>query len=99
MIAVCSVADPVTFLPWIRDPGWVKSLDPDPDEQPESYFSELKNNFFGVKILYFFDEDSGSDMEKILIRDKHPGSATLPVTNPDPDVLKCRTVYQRHYDR
>jgi hypothetical protein len=42
------------------------------DEQPGSYFLELRNHFFGffgVKILKFFDEDPGSG--------KHPGSATL----------------------
>ncbi len=33
--------------------------------------------FFGVKILKFFDEDPGSGMETVRIRDKHPGSATL----------------------
>jgi hypothetical protein len=58
------------------------------DEQPRSYFRELRNNFF-VKILKFFDADPGSGMEKIRIldprsglkkiriRDKHPESATL----------------------
>jgi hypothetical protein len=57
------------------------------DEQPGSYFLELRNHFFGVKILKFFDEDPGSGirdednsdpgsgMEKSRIRD--PGSATL----------------------
>ncbi len=30
------------------------------DEQPGSYFLELTNNFFGVKILKFFDADTGS---------------------------------------
>ncbi len=46
--------------------------------------------FFGVKILKFFDEDPGSGMETVRIRDpgwkkvgsgirdKHPGSAKLP---------------------
>jgi hypothetical protein len=29
------------------------------DEQPGSYFQELRNHFFGVKILQFFDEDPG----------------------------------------
>jgi hypothetical protein len=32
------------------------------DEQPESYFLELRNHFFGffgVKILKFFDADPG----------------------------------------
>ncbi len=33
-----------TFMaPWIRDPGWVKIQ----DEQPGSYFREVKNNFLG----------------------------------------------------
>jgi hypothetical protein len=44
-----------------------ESQHPDPgsgiwDEQPRSYFLELRNNFFpffGVKILKFFDEDPG----------------------------------------
>jgi hypothetical protein len=62
------------------------------DEQPGSYFLELRNHFFaffGVKILKFFDENPGSGMETVRIRDpgwkkvgswirdKHPGSATL----------------------
>ena len=62
------------------------------DEQPGSYFIELRNQFFGyleVKTLKFFDADPGSGMETVLIRDtgwknvgsgirdKHPGSATL----------------------
>jgi hypothetical protein len=45
------------------------------DEQPGSYFLELRNHFFaflGVKILKFFDEDLGSGMETVRIRD--PGS-------------------------
>ncbi len=62
------------------------------DEQPGSYFLKLRNYFFWffwVKILKFFDEESGSGMETVRIRDpgwkkvvsgirdKHPGSATL----------------------
>jgi hypothetical protein len=62
------------------------------DEQPGSYFLELRNNFFGffgVKLLKFCDEDPGSGIETVRIRDpewkkvgsgirdKHPGSATL----------------------
>jgi hypothetical protein len=42
------------------------------DEQPGSYFLELRNHFFaflGVKILKFFDEDPGSGMETVRIRD------------------------------
>jgi hypothetical protein len=52
------------------------------DEQPGSYFPELRNHFFGffgVKILKFFDanpgsriRDPGSGMETVRIRD--PGS-------------------------
>jgi hypothetical protein len=69
------------------------------DEQPGSYFLELRNNFFGVKILKFLDADSGSGMiisdpgtgmEKSRIWNKHSGSATLKkihvlviVTDPD----------------
>jgi hypothetical protein len=85
------------FDPRIRDPGWVKNQDPDPgswirDEQPVSYFLELRNYFFGLTILEFFDVDPGlgirdgnnldpgSGMEKSRIRDKHPGSATLVIT-------------------
>jgi hypothetical protein len=29
------------------------------DEQPRSYFLELRNHFYGVKILKFFDADPG----------------------------------------
>ncbi len=53
---------------------------------------ELRNHFFaffGVKILKFFDEDPGSGMETVRIRDPgwkkvgsgiHPGSATLKIS-------------------
>ncbi len=62
------------------------------DEQPGSYFLELRNHFFvsfGIKILKFFDADPGSGMETVRIRGpewkkvgsgircEHPGSATL----------------------
>ncbi len=47
------------------------------DEQPGSCFLELRNHYFWVKTLKFFDADSGSGMETVRIRDKHPGSATL----------------------
>ncbi len=82
-----SVADPdpgsgAFFNPWIQDPGWVKSKDPDPgsgiwEEQPGSYFLELRNHFFWVKILEVFDADPGwrnsdlgSGMGKIRILDR-----------------------------
>jgi hypothetical protein len=59
------------------------------DEQPGSYFLELRNHFLWVNILKFFDADPGSGMETVRIRDpggkkvgsgildKHTGSATL----------------------
>jgi hypothetical protein len=56
------------------------------DEQPVSYFLELRNHFngfFGVKILKFFDADPGSGMETFRIRDpgwKKVVSATLLLT-------------------
>jgi hypothetical protein len=83
------------FDPWIRIRDGRKSASGSGirDEQPGSYFLELRNHFFaffGVKIHKFFDEDPGSGMETVRIRDpgckkvgsgirdKHPGSATLP---------------------
>ncbi len=60
--------DPVPFDTWIRDPGWVKNRDPDPHG---SYFRELRNIFFGLKYL--------NSLMEMLIRDKYPGSATMPI--------------------
>jgi hypothetical protein len=65
------------------------------DEQPGSYFLELRKHFFGLKYLNSLMRiwDLGSGMEKIWIqdpgwkkvgsriRDKHPGSATLKISN------------------
>jgi hypothetical protein len=61
----------------IRDPGWVKSQDPDPgsgirDEQPRSYFLELRNHFFGLKYL------------NSLMRIQDPGSGIRDGNNSDP---------------
>jgi hypothetical protein len=92
-----SVADPglgafLTSGSGIRDGRKSASGSGIRDEQPGSYFLELRNHFFalfGVKILKFFDEDPGSGMETVRIRDpgwkkvgsgirdKYPGSATL----------------------
>ncbi len=57
------------------------------DEQPGSYFLELRNHFFGLLRLKYLNSlmrirdgdrsDPGSRMKKSRIRDKHPGSATL----------------------
>jgi hypothetical protein len=41
------------------------------------HLSEGLETSFWVKILKFFDADPRSGMEKIRIRDKHPGAATL----------------------
>ncbi len=77
------------FDPWIRDGQKVSIRIRDRDEQPGSYFLELRNHFFWVKILIFFDADPGSGMVTVLIRDpgwkkvgpgsgiNNPGSATL----------------------
>ncbi len=75
------------FDPWIREGRKSASGSGIRDEQPGSYFLELRNHFFaflGFKYLNSLmrirdgdSSDPGSGMEKIPIRDKHPGSATL----------------------
>jgi hypothetical protein len=42
-----------------------------------NHIFECLEPFFGVKILKFFEADSGSVMEKTRIRDKHFGSVPL----------------------
>jgi hypothetical protein len=64
-----------------------ESQHPDPGSgmnNSDHIFKSLETIFFallGVKILKFFDEDPGSGMDRVRIRDpgwkKHPGSATL----------------------
>ncbi len=84
------IRDPVPFWPLDplsgiqdRDPGWVKSQDPDPGSgsgmKAWIIFPRAWKPFFWVKILKFFDaypgswiRDQGSGMEKIWIR--NPGS-------------------------
>ncbi len=73
MLQKPSVADPdpglgafLTPGSGIRDPGWEKVSIRIRDEQPGSYFLELRNHFFAffvVKILKFFDEDPGSGIQ------------------------------------
>jgi hypothetical protein len=67
------------FDPWIRDPGSEMN---NPDHISES----LETLFLGLKyfnsLMRIWDpgrknSDPGSGMEKIRVRDKHPGSATL----------------------
>ncbi len=43
---------------------------------PDHIYESLEN-FFGVKILKFFDSDPGWKKFGSGVRDKHPGSATL----------------------
>jgi hypothetical protein len=52
---------------------------------PDHISERLETNFW-VKILKFFDADPGSPgMEKIRIRDKHPGFGT-------PKIIKYKKV-------
>jgi hypothetical protein len=60
----------------VADPGWLKERIRIRDEQPESYFRELKNHFLGLKYLNSLmrirdgkNSDPGFRMEKIRIRD------------------------------
>jgi hypothetical protein len=54
------------------------------DEQPGSYFRELKKQFFGLKYLnsLLWIRDPGWKKVGSGIRYKHPGSATLHVKQP-----------------
>jgi hypothetical protein len=58
------------------------------DEQPGSYFLELRNHFlfvfFWVKILKFFDADPGSGMETVRIRDPEWEKVGSGINIPDP---------------
>jgi hypothetical protein len=52
-----------------------------------SYFIALRNHFFaflGVKILKFFDEDPGSGMETVRIRDPGWKKVGSGINIPDP---------------
>jgi hypothetical protein len=57
------------------------------DEQPGSYFLELRNHFlvfFVDKILKFFDEDQGSGIETVRIRDRKKSDPGAGINIPDP---------------
>ncbi len=88
-IASSEVLDAVLRI-WIRDPGLGAFLTPGSkirDEQPGSYFLELRNHFyalFGVKILKFFDEDPGSGIETVRIRDGKKSDPGSGINIPDP---------------
>jgi hypothetical protein len=81
------IRDWVPFDPWIRDPGWEKVSIRIRDEQPGSYFLELRNHifaFFGVKILKFFDEDPGWRQFGSGIRDGKKSDPGSGINIPDP---------------
>jgi hypothetical protein len=64
------------------------------DEQSGSYFLEFRNHFFAffwVKILKFFDEDTGSGMETVRIRD---GKKSVPGCR-HTDIAEAKTI--RHF--
>jgi hypothetical protein len=94
----CSVADPGSgigclFDPGIRDGRQSASGSGIRDEQPGSYFLELRNHsfaFFGVKILKFFDENPGSG-----IRDGDSSDPGSGMEIPDPQ--HCYTLSTRLY--
>ncbi len=64
------IRDPVPFWPLDLGSGIGKKIRIR-DEQFGSYFRELRNNLLGKNIQLLW---CGSGMEKIRIRDKHPGS-------------------------
>ncbi len=65
------------------------------DEQPGSYFLELRNHFFWIKILIFFDADPGSGMEKVRIRDGKKSDPGSGINIPDPQHCMVHTLYGR----
>ncbi len=69
------------FYPWIWDPGWVISQDPDLGSgswmnNPDNFSGSLETIFW-VKINTLILWCGSGRMEKIWIQDKHPVSATL----------------------
>jgi hypothetical protein len=69
------------FDPWIRDPGWVKNRIR--DEQPGSYFRELRKPILWDKILKLFADPGwkkiGSGIQDGKHSDPRPG-----INIPDP---------------
>jgi hypothetical protein len=88
---ICSVADPdpgsgigCFFDPGIRDGRKSASGSGIRDEQPGSYFLELRNHFYAFLGLKYLNSlmrirDPGWKKVGSGIRDKHPGSATLKI--------------------
>jgi hypothetical protein len=83
----CSVAVPGSGALLTSGSGMGKNQDPGSGMNNPDHISESLKTFFWVKILKFFDADPGSGMDRIQIRDKHPGSATLV------KCLKCRKAF------
>ncbi len=79
--------EPVPFLPLDPGSGMGKNPGSGSGMNNPDHISDSLKTIFWFKILKFFDADPGwkkfgSGMEKFrsVIRDKHPGSATLPET-------------------
>jgi hypothetical protein len=67
------------------DPGSVKKIRIRiRDEQPRSYFQELRKPLFWVKILELFDADPVSGIKKIQIRDPGWKKFGSGINIPDP---------------
>jgi hypothetical protein len=52
------IRDPVPFRP--LDPGWIKNQDPESWINNPDHISESLETIFWVKILKFFDAETGS---------------------------------------
>jgi hypothetical protein len=71
---------PVPF--WSLDPGWVKNLDPDPDEQPRIIFPRAWTQFFWLQFLNSLMRIRDPGRKKIQIRDRKKfGSGTCRICN------------------
>jgi hypothetical protein len=89
MVGSVADLDPGSGAFWPLDPGsrMGKKSGSGSEMNKPDHISESLGIIFWIKILKFFDadsgsriENSGSGMEKIRIRDKHPVSATLIVS-------------------
>ncbi len=93
-----SVADPDPGLGTILTPGsGIRDVRKSAlgsgirDEPPGSYFLELRNLFFAF-LLKFFDEDPGSGMETVRIRDEKKSDQGSGINIPDPQHCYNSTV-------
>jgi hypothetical protein len=65
------------------------------DEQPGSYFLELRNHFFGLRYFKFFDADPGSGMEKVRIRNGKKLRSGMFISDPQHYFLGLSTHWLR----